>query len=65
MKRLAFAAVLAAVTVAVLLAGAIATTDAEGQKLDTVQVQLLAFNDYHGNLEPPAGSSTSPPTSPT
>jgi 5'-nucleotidase len=24
---------------------------------DTVNVQLLAFNDLHGNLEPPAGSS--------
>ena len=23
----------------------------------TVSVQLLAFNDFHGNLEPPAGSS--------
>jgi len=23
----------------------------------TVDVQLLAFNDFHGNLEPPAGSS--------
>ncbi|WP_434042925.1 MULTISPECIES: bifunctional metallophosphatase/5'-nucleotidase [Sorangium] len=24
---------------------------------DTVSVQILAFNDFHGNLEPPAGSS--------
>ncbi|WP_437597905.1 bifunctional metallophosphatase/5'-nucleotidase [Sorangium sp. So ce590] len=24
---------------------------------DTVSVQLLAFNDFHGHLEPPAGSS--------
>ncbi|WP_437875572.1 bifunctional metallophosphatase/5'-nucleotidase [Sorangium sp. So ce513] len=24
---------------------------------DTVRVQILAFNDFHGNLEPPAGSS--------
>ncbi|XYH95794.1 bifunctional metallophosphatase/5'-nucleotidase [Sorangium sp. So ce1128] len=24
---------------------------------DTVSVQILSFNDFHGNLEPPAGSS--------
>lgn len=24
---------------------------------DTVEVQILAINDFHGNLEPPAGSS--------
>ena len=24
---------------------------------DTVAVQLLAFNDFHGNLEPPGGSN--------
>lgn len=44
--------VLAAVAAAGLL-----TRDAEGQKLATVNVQLLGFNDYHGNLEPPAGSA--------
>ncbi|MEU3184706.1 bifunctional metallophosphatase/5'-nucleotidase [Streptomyces sp. NPDC006923] len=27
------------------------------QKPNTVDVQLLSFNDLHGNLEPPAGSS--------
>ena len=32
------------------------TVDAQ-VSADTVNVQLLAFNDLHGNLEPPAGSS--------
>ncbi|MGK4002184.1 bifunctional metallophosphatase/5'-nucleotidase [Sorangium sp. So ce1036] len=27
-----------------------------GRDDDTVRVQILAFNDFHGNLEPPAGS---------
>jgi len=56
MRRFALAGLLAAATGVALLVGAIATGDAEGQKLDTVDVQLLAFNDYHGNLEPPSGS---------
>lgn len=55
MKRFALAGMLAAVTALALIVGAIATGDAEGQKLDTVSVQLLGFNDFHGNLEPPAG----------
>ena len=55
MKRFALAGMLAAVTALALIVGAIATGDAEGQKLDTVSVQLLGLNDYHGNLEPPAG----------
>jgi len=55
MKRFALAGTLAAATAVALFVGAIATGDAEGQKLDTVNVQLLGFNDYHGNLEPPAG----------
>ncbi len=57
MKRFALAGMLAAATVVTLLAGAIASGDAEGQPLATVNVQLLGFNDYHGNLEPPSGSS--------
>lgn len=28
-----------------------------GDKKRTVDVQLLSFNDFHGNLQPPAGSS--------
>ncbi|MDX6399200.1 MAG: 5-nucleotidase [Gaiellaceae bacterium] len=57
MRRIALVGMLAVATAAALVVGAIATGDAEGQKLDTVNVQLLAFNDYHGNLEPPSGSS--------
>ncbi len=55
MRRFGLAALLLAATAVVLLAGAIATRDAEAQKLDTVNIQLLGFNDYHGNLEPPSG----------
>ncbi|MFH8609073.1 bifunctional metallophosphatase/5'-nucleotidase [Streptomyces sp. NPDC018029] len=29
----------------------------DGGKKRTVDVQLLSFNDFHGNLQPPAGSS--------
>ncbi|MBA3347225.1 MAG: bifunctional metallophosphatase/5'-nucleotidase [Actinobacteria bacterium] len=57
MKRLALGAMLLVATAATLLAGAFAPGDAEGQPLATVSVQLLSFNDYHGNLEPPTGSS--------
>ena len=31
-------------------------------KKPTVDVQLLAINDFHGNLEPPTGSSGNVPT---
>ncbi|MFD4028460.1 bifunctional metallophosphatase/5'-nucleotidase [Streptomyces sp. NPDC058576] len=31
--------------------------DGHGHKPRTVDVQLLSFNDLHGNLEPPAGSA--------
>ena len=57
MKRLALGAMLLVATAATLFAGAFAPGDADGQPLATVSVQLLSFNDYHGNLEPPAGSS--------
>jgi 5'-nucleotidase len=55
-SRLALAAA-TAVALLVAVAGGSFTTAAEAQKLDTVNVQLLSFNDYHGNLEPPSGSS--------
>ena len=56
MNRFALAGV-AATLVAALAAGALTGGDAEARKLATVDVQLLSFNDYHGNLEPPSGSS--------
>jgi len=55
MKRIALIGLLGAALAAALLAGVFATDQAEGQQPNTVSVQLLSFNDYHGNLEPPAG----------
>lgn len=50
----------AAALVGALLA-ATATPDAQGPKVspgaDVVDVQLLAINDFHGNLEPPKGAN--------
>ena len=42
-----------------LLAVAVPSTFAAGpkQKDNDTHVQLLAINDFHGNLEPPSGSS--------
>ncbi|MGH3324394.1 MAG: bifunctional metallophosphatase/5'-nucleotidase, partial [Streptomyces sp.] len=53
------AAVLAAAGVlsAALPAGAESNGRADHSHGRTVDVQLLSFNDFHGNLEPPAGSS--------
>jgi 5'-nucleotidase len=48
----AAAAIVAALGAAALLGGS-----AGAQSQAVVQVQLLAINDFHGNLEPPAGSS--------
>ncbi|MFB6436144.1 bifunctional metallophosphatase/5'-nucleotidase [Streptomyces sp. NPDC056411] len=45
----------AAVTAAALPAGA--DTGHRDRSGRTVDVQLLSFNDFHGNLEPPQGSS--------
>jgi 5'-nucleotidase len=42
--------------IALALLAAIAMPAAAG-KPQTVEVQILAINDFHGNLEPPAGSS--------
>ncbi|WP_158879473.1 bifunctional metallophosphatase/5'-nucleotidase [Amycolatopsis anabasis] len=48
----------AAVAVTALAATAAAATPASAQAPDPVtDVRLIAFNDLHGNLEPPAGSS--------
>ncbi|WP_051831138.1 bifunctional metallophosphatase/5'-nucleotidase [Streptomyces violens] len=46
----------AGVTAAALPAGA-GTPGGTGHSSRTVDVQLLSFNDFHGNLEPPQGSS--------
>ena len=56
-RRIALAAALVAAMVATAVGGGAFSADADAQQLDTVEIQLLSFNDYHGNLEPPAGSS--------
>ena len=48
-------AVALALTIGVTLASA--RTDSRGAAAAPVSVQLLSFNDFHGNLEPPSGSS--------
>ncbi|MDY0910850.1 bifunctional metallophosphatase/5'-nucleotidase [Microbacterium sp. CFBP9034] len=60
--RLAGGALVAATVVALAVAGpGSAATAAPGDKKTpngpTIDIQLLSFNDFHGNLEPPAGSS--------
>jgi 5'-nucleotidase len=40
-----------------ILALSLLTVPAGAKPTDTVNVQILAVNDFHGNLEPPAGSS--------
>ncbi|MFF1355749.1 bifunctional metallophosphatase/5'-nucleotidase [Streptomyces sp. NPDC058297] len=58
-RILAVAAGLATVGALVAALPANATQDRHhgGKDRHTVDVQLLSFNDFHGNLEPPAGSS--------
>ncbi|CAM5435513.1 bifunctional metallophosphatase/5'-nucleotidase [Streptomyces sp. ME02-6979.5a] len=58
-RVLAAAAGLATVgaLVAAMPAGAHDRGHGHGHKPRTVDVQLLSFNDLHGNLEPPAGSA--------
>ena len=47
-----------AVALGILAPGASARVpDAAEQVMSTVDVQILAFNDFHGNLQPPAGSA--------
>ena len=58
MKKLQAGLLLAvafALTIGVTFASA--RTDASGAAAAPVSVQLLSFNDFHGNLEPPSGSS--------
>ena len=45
-----------AALLAALLSAAPAVAAKEGKE-KTIDVQLLAINDFHGNLQPPAGSS--------
>jgi 5'-nucleotidase len=45
------------VLIALMLVSALLLTPASAKQPSTVNVQILAVNDFHGNLEPPAGSS--------
>ncbi|MEV5242828.1 bifunctional metallophosphatase/5'-nucleotidase [Streptomyces cinnamoneus] len=59
-KRLALRRLTATAAVLAATAGTLAVTAAPAGARDqgrTVDVQLLSFNDLHGNLEPPQGSS--------
>src|SRR4051794_25817319 len=49
---------LAATALATALTLAV-STPAQAKPAATVAVQVLAFNDFHGNLQPPSGSSGS------
>ncbi|MCP3821047.1 bifunctional metallophosphatase/5'-nucleotidase [Streptomyces sp. A3M-1-3] len=66
MRRLTFGAVAVAATAGALAAAALPAGADSGDRHGggyhhkpsrTVDVQLLSFNDLHGNLEPPAGSA--------
>ena len=46
-----------AVTAATLAAVAVTAAPAVASPAGTTDVRLIAFNDFHGNLEPPSGSS--------
>ena len=57
MKRFPIGLALAIVlTLSMGVTLAVARTDSGGAAAAPVQVQLLSFNDFHGNLEPPSGS---------
>jgi 5'-nucleotidase len=56
------AALAAAATLALVAALARQASNAAGKKpaapgKTTMDIQMLSFNDFHGNLEPPTGSS--------
>src|SRR5687768_14084343 len=53
-RRLLVAAVVTGALCAVAQAGA--ATAHPAPRPSTVDLQILSFNDYHGNLEPPTGS---------
>lgn len=46
-----------AIAIALTLIAALSLTAAAAEPAGTVQVQILAINDFHGHLKPPSGSS--------
>ena len=55
MKRL-MAGIALAVCLTVAAPSALGRVDAEAATTAPVSVQLLAINDFHGNIEPPGGT---------
>ena len=56
--RVALAAMLGLLVLAVPIAGAAdGPSDKAKENAQTTEVQILGLNDFHGNLEPPAGSA--------
>ena len=56
--RVALVAMLGLLVLAVPIAGAAdAPNDKAKENAQTTELQILALNDFHGNLEPPTGSS--------
>ncbi len=55
-RRRSFVLVMAMLT-ALVAPGAVGAASPTGQAARSVDLQLLAINDFHGNLEPPSGSS--------
>jgi 5'-nucleotidase len=45
------------ITIVLVLVAALAVVPAGAKPSGTVDVQILALNDFHGNLLPPSGSS--------
>src|SRR3712207_2952378 len=56
-RALVGVAALAAVTVGLSGPGEAATSPPDPRHGPTVEIQILAINDFHGNIEPPSGSS--------
>ena len=46
-----------AIAIALIMISALLLTPVSAKPSGTVNVQVLAVNDFHGNLEPPSGSS--------
>ena len=55
-SRILIAAALAVATAIAALLALARSDRATAKAHATVNVQLLAFNDFHGNIEPPSGS---------
>ena len=57
MRRTKLVALLAGLLVAIVPAAANAASPSGAEHAQTTKIQILGLNDFHGNLEPPIGSS--------